>query len=245
MPAPYMVMACGRVDSLTLRGARPSHGVRNIGPADRLDSPRSDDVQHAGEKLGQPGKDASCSSGAGVAPMLTPSDRAADVLRRWRALGEGLRDMPHTPAVAWLPVQRMTRAAQAHLAAEGDRLRVLLVRSSQALAPLGEPLLRLLLLALQVGQFLVTRFRGAVIGEFVEQCGQRVQERRVRRRQRQHRLRDAGVRGRDLNRHHGAARVTRSFTPVRMEADLIPWPKLFAAHTVIPSGMTASVEYVT
>jgi hypothetical protein len=30
-----------------------------------------------------------------------------------------------------------------------------------------------------------------------------------------------------------------------MEADLIPRPKLFAAHTVIPSGMTASVEYVT
>jgi hypothetical protein len=41
-----------------------------------------------------------------------------------------------------------------------------------------------------------------------------------------------------------AARVTRAFTPVRMEADLIPRPKLFAAHTVIPSGMTASVEDV-
>jgi hypothetical protein len=48
-----------------------------------------------------------------------------------------------------------------------------------------------------------------------------------------------------LHLEHLAARVTRSFTPVRMEADLIPRPKLFAAHTVIPSGMTASVEYVT
>jgi hypothetical protein len=42
-----------------------------------------------------------------------------------------------------------------------------------------------------------------------------------------------------------SARVRTSFTSVRMEADLIPRPKLFAAHTVIPSGMTASVEYVT
>jgi hypothetical protein len=70
--------------------------------------------------------------------MLTPSNRAADVLRRWNGLVEGLRDVRHTPAVTWEPVQRMMRATHAHLATEGDRLRGLLARASRALAPLGE-----------------------------------------------------------------------------------------------------------
>lgn len=43
--------------------------------------------------------------------------------------------------VSWIPVQHIIQAAQVCMELEGDRLRNLLQRSSQYLAPLGDPLL--------------------------------------------------------------------------------------------------------
>jgi hypothetical protein len=73
--------------------------------------------------------------------VLTSSDSPVHVLRGWAVIGRAMNVAKQKPAITWAPLQRMVHAATASMRAEGNRLRHLLDRSTQYLAPLGEPLL--------------------------------------------------------------------------------------------------------